>query len=312
MNTLFLIFEQYTGAELDLNNLILFKKIAEIGSITKTAAELTLPKSAVSQKLARLEEELGTRLFHRNTRKIALTEVGDIIYRHALQISAERDSILETIASRNDEVSGLIRMTAPPDMGIYLTKTVLKKITKDHPGIRIELDLSTRYVDLINEGFDLAIRATGSGLNDSNLVAAKLHSTEIRLFAASSYLESSAAIGTPDDIKLHPTVAFSSQPGLRTWPLKLTHRVDKTTATISLTPSIITSTFQGVFEAIIAGMGVGMMPIDLCRDALESKKICLILPDWKVGDASFYAVYPSKKYLSARVKLMLEYLQKAW
>lgn len=300
------------AAVVDLNLLLLFKKIADFGSLSKTALDQRLPKSAVSQKLAKLEDEVGARLFHRNTRKIALTEVGETVYRYAAQISEQRDGLMDAVASTNDEPSGLIRMTAPPDIGVHLTKTVLKRLTTDHPGLRVELDLSTRFVDLINEGYDIALRASDGGFQDSNLVATKLKETEVKMFAGKAYLDSAAyKIEEPADLTRHHTIAFSPQPGMKLWDLKLIHDTQDS-VTVQLVPTLIMSTFQGVLEAVKAGIGVGMLPAEICQSEVANGEILPVISDWKTGNANFYAVYPSKKYLSARVKVMLHYLASSW
>lgn len=295
---------------IDLNHLILFKKIADCGGITRAAEDLRLPKSAVSQRLSQLEEQLGVRLFHRSTRKMALTEFGEMAYRHAALIAEQKEILNAEISTHSDEPHGVIRMTAPPDIGAHLTRTVLQRIQKDHPGIQIELDLSTRYVDLINEGYDLAIRATDSGLESSNLVATKLHETTMRLFAADSYMRAHPAPKRPEELVDHPFIGFGAIPFRKDLSLELKNNDRR--QTVTLKPALMTSNFQGVYEAVKAGMGIGVMPEKICSEDLREGSIVPVLPEWKLSDAKFYAVYPSKKFLPAKTKLMLEYLGRAW
>jgi DNA-binding transcriptional LysR family regulator len=296
---------------MDLNSLIVFKKIADFGSITKAALDLKLPKSAVSQRLSRLEEELGGRLIQRSTRSLALTEFGESIYRHAALISEQRDVMIDLVASSSDSSAGLIRMTAPPDMGPWLIRGVLKRFMEEHPAIRIELDLSTRYVDLTNEGYDLALRASVKGLEDSNLIATKLQETTIRLFASAHYCNENTRPTTPDDLKKQRIVALNSAPGGKIYHLKLRGK-NHEHATVNLTPTFSSTNYQGVYEAIKSGIGIGLLPEDLCEFDVKKGTISEVLPEWNGGQALFYAVYPSKKFLPIRVKSLLSFLAETW
>ena len=296
---------------MDLNLLILFKKIADFGSFTKTALDQGMPKSAVSQKLAKLEEDIGARLFHRSTRRIALTEVGETVYRHAAQILEQRDALIDSVAATNDEPTGLIRMTAPPDIGAHLIRTVIRRLTTDHPSLRVELDLSTRYVDLINEGFDLAVRASDKGLQDSNLVATKLRQTKIHVYGTREFINAGAPLKEPSQLMEHPFISFAPIPGAKANKTRLVQS-SGTVNSLEIIPTLMTSNFQGVFEAIRAGIGIGLLPDEICHNEVQSGEFVKVLPEWTGGEASFYAVFPSKKFLTARVKLMLQYLVSAW
>lgn len=295
----------------DLNNLIIFKKISDLGSITKAAIELGLPKSAVSQRLSRLEDELGGRLMQRTTRSLTLTEFGETIYRHAALISEQRDVMMDIAASTMDTSVGLIRMTAPPDLGMHLIRSVLKRFMADHPAIRVELDLSTRFVDLANEGYDLAIRATAKGLEDSNLIASKLHATGISLYGSTTYLAEYDTPKSVDDLSKHRIVTFTASPGAKIIHLKLRRGVDELVS-LQVAPTLSASNFQGAYEAIKAGIGVGLLPDDICADDVEAGSMVRILEPWRGGQAQFYVVYPSKKFLTTRVKILLTFLSGAW
>jgi DNA-binding transcriptional LysR family regulator len=296
---------------MDLNSLLIFKKIAELGSFTKTAVELDLPKSAVSQRVQKLEEDLGGLLIHRTTRSLALTELGEAIYRHASLIMDQHDAMIELAASSSDASSGLIRMTAPPDIGTFLIRTVLNKFMTDHPAIRVELDLSTRFVDMYNEGYDLALRATAKGLDDSALIATKLHESTMRLYASRQYLKNSPDVRIPSDLKNHRFVSFALSPSVKLAEVKLT-RHDTDHVALKLAPTFAASNFQAVYEAIKADVGIGVLPEDISADDIGSGALKCVLNDWTCGRAQFYAVYPSKKFLPQRVKTLLQYLSAAW
>lgn len=294
---------------MDLNSLIIFKKIADLGGITKAAKGLGLPKSAISQRLSRLEDALGGRLFHRTTRSITLTEFGETVYRHAAVITEQRDMMLDFANSTTETATGLIRMTSPPDLGAYLISSALKRFMIEHPGIRVELDLSTRFVDLASEGFDIAIRATARGLDDSTLIAKKIHETKMALFAAKEYFLSTNSPSSLDNLKDHRMVCFSATPGAKEQTLKLRNK-DASSSTITIRPNFTANNYQGAYAAIKAGIGIGLLPEDLARDDISKGILVPVLPDWSSGPAEFYVVYPSRKLLPIRVKLLVQFLEK--
>ncbi len=294
---------------MDLNSLIIFKKIADLGGITKAAKGLGLPKSAISQRLSRLEEALGGRLFHRTTRNITLTEFGETMYRHAALIAEQRDMMLDFANSTTEAATGLIRMTSPPDLGAHLISTALKRFMSEHPDIRVELDLSTRFVDLASEGIDLAIRATARGLDDSTLVAKKIHESKIGLFASKEYFLGVNPPSSLDGLKDHRMVCFSVTPGAKEQTLKL-RRNDTSLSTITIRPQFTANNYQGAYAAIKAGIGIGLLPEDLARHDISIGALVPVLPEWSSGPAEFYVVYPSRKFLPTRIKLLVQFLEK--
>lgn len=296
---------------MDLNNIIILKKIADFGSLTKAAQDLKLPKSAVSQRLSRLEEELGGRLILRSTRSLSLTEFGEQIYRYATMISEQREAMLDLAASSSDTSAGLIRMTAPPDLGPTLLRGVLSRFMLDNPQVRLELDLSSRYVDLANEGFHLALRATDKGLEDSSMIATKIHSTSIALFATPQYLAQVEPISRPDLLASHRFVAFAPATGMKVFQLKLNTNHEDSTI-IHISPTFLSSNYQAVLEATKAGIGLGLLPEEICSAELATGALQRVLPKWDAGTAEFYVVYPSKKFLPKRVKTLIQYLTESW
>ena len=296
---------------IDLNNLLIFKKIVDHGSITKAALDLRIPKSAVSQKLTKLEADLGGRLLTRTTRSLSITEFGDRIYRQAVLVAEQSEAIREAMISTADSSAGLIRMTAPPDLGSHLIAAVLRRFMADYPDVRLELELSTRFVDLVNEGFDIAIRASNKGLSDSNLIAQKLHENEIKLFAGVSYLEAHGSLSHPDELKVHRYVGFHSGGAVKSIQLHLYDR-DQSKVALSVTPAFCSNNFQGVLEAVKAGIGIGLLPEDIALEWVSAGVLNPVLPEWSNGVAKFFAVYPSRRFLPHRVKILLQYLSEAW
>jgi DNA-binding transcriptional LysR family regulator len=181
---------------MDLNHVAVFAEVVRAGSFTAAAASLGLPKSSVSRTVARLEDDLGVRLLHRTTRALGLTDAGRVYYERVQRALGALSEAASDAAGDTLEPRGLVRMTAPPDMGAMELVGMLARFRSDHPEITVEVALSGRFVDLVEEGFDLAIR--GGRLDDSTLVARKIGTTDFALYAAPGYLARRGAPQTLD------------------------------------------------------------------------------------------------------------------
>jgi DNA-binding transcriptional LysR family regulator len=173
-------------ATIDLNRARVFVRVVEAESFTAAAAALNVPTSSASRAVARLEEELGVRLLNRTTRKLSLTDAGQQFFTRMQAVIAEAEETTQAVVGLAGDPRGLVRLTAPVDLGLQLLPALVKKIVERHPGLVIELVLTSRRVDLLEEGIDLAIR--GGRLEDSSLVARKIISSDLGVFAAPAYL----------------------------------------------------------------------------------------------------------------------------
>lgn len=292
---------------MDVNHLIIFKKVADTGGFSSAATALGLPKSSVSQKVSQLERDLGVRLLHRTTRRVSLTEEGERVYESASRIVAETDDIAAFASHLDEEPSGLLRVTAPPDFGLYVISDVVPAFLKRYPRISLELDLSNRIVDLINEGFDLALRATSGPLRDSSLVAKSLGTTRLRLFG-SPKLKGNALPRSVEDLREARTIWFPRPRQQPSWQLV---EDGGKTLDVALSPVLRINDFNAIKQATVAGMGVALIPEMSCLRELARRELVMLLPEWGAAHATVFAVYPSRKYMPAKTRAFIEAMQAA-
>ena len=193
----------------------------------------------------------------------------------------------------------MIRMSASYDIGYYLIREVIPVFLERYPKVQIDLDLANRYVNLVEEGYDLAIRASEKAMRDSSQINIKLASTKFYLYARAG--SSDAKVKKIEELQTRPVITFGGG--------KYTLSSGDNTLQISSTARIKLSDMLSSKQAILAGLGLGLLPEFVCKAEITSKKLVKILPDWSGGEASFYAVYPSRKLLPPRIRVFLEYIK---
>lgn len=286
---------------IDLSNIAVFVQVVESESFTAAAQELGLPKSSVSRSVARLEEELGVRLLQRTTRRLGLTEAGSNFYQSVRAALATVDDAARAAADLGSEPRGTIRLTAPVDLGEMIAEP-LGRFVRKYPQIHLDLVLTARLVDLVREGFDLAIRA--SRLADSSLVARKVGVFASGLFAAPSYLKRRGHPRALTDLGEHECVLFRARGGEAT----LTLRGPKGEEQIVVRGSINVDELSFVVSAAAAGIGIGYLPLALAVRPVAEKRLVRVLPDytWITSDLSL--VMPTGRHIPARVALLRDFL----
>lgn len=286
---------------MDLNEIVVFARVVDTGSFTAAARELGMPKSTVSRKVSDLEERLGARLLQRTTRKLHLTDVGTTYYQHARRVVDEIEEAELAVTRMQQSPRGLLRITTPVNFG-YLGSIVVSFLQR-YPQVRVEMFGTDRMVDLVEEGFDLAIRA--GPLADSSLIARPLGAEQNLLVASPSFLANTPAPQTPADLAHTDCVAFGGFSDPTTWRLA---RGGKMSA-FRVAARLIVNDFDDVCRAAIAGLGIAMLPIDRCAGPLRTGELVRVLPDWSSSEVQIYAVYPSTRYLSPKVSAFLEHLR---
>jgi DNA-binding transcriptional LysR family regulator len=286
---------------MDLNEIVVFAKVVETRSFTAAAAQLGLPKSTVSRKVAQLEERLGVRLLQRTTRKLSLTEIGQAYFERCQRIVSDIMVAEQMVTDMQSTPRGLLRVTAPVDLGAFALGSLVTEFLTDFPDIHVELLLTDRVVDLVDEGVDLGIRF--GPLAESTLIARKLTSVEMRLCAAPSYLAKRGTPAHPDDLDVHDIVAFVPIPRLATWTLR-----GPDGQTVELTPSarLVSNNLMVIRDAVHAGGGITQLPEFVCGEC--SGSFLQVLPDWTTSPAELYAVYPSTRNSSPKLRTFVEFL----
>lgn len=269
--------------------------VADAGSFVKAATILGSSTSHVSRAVARLEGRLGRQLFHRTTRSVALTDAGATLIAEFRRIRAERDDAIASLA-RADEPRGLLRITCPVALGENFVAPVLRALVSEHPGLAVQLDLSNRLVDLVSEGFDLAIR-TGD-LSDSRLIRTAISSRRVLTCAAPAYL---AAHGEPRSIealKHHECLIGSSE----TWHFM----VDGMPRHHRPAGRWRCNNGSTVAEAAVAGLGLCQLPEFYVTRALAEGRLAAILETYRSQDEPIWAIYRPQRHLLPRIRVALD------
>jgi len=286
---------------MDLNDAALFVRVVEAGSFTAAARLAHLPKSSVSRSVARLEEELGVRLLQRTTRSLRLTDAGQAYYERARGSVAGLEEAASAVREMGGEPRGVVRLTAPADAYNFGLADIVARFVEEHPAIHVEAVLTNRRVDLIGEGFDLAIRA--GRLDDSSLVARRVGLGENGLFAAPRYLRRAGRPKTVDDLSRHACVLFRAR-GVTTWPLVSA----QSERTVQVTGPVSADELTFLVHVVAGGAGIGLLPLFLTREAAHRKQLERVLPEWVAPGAPIHVVLPSSRFVPTRVALLRDLL----
>ena len=287
---------------IDLNDMIIFANVVDAGTISGAARNLGQPKSTVSRRIKLLEGELGVRLLQRTTRSLKLTELGAVFYERCKRVQAEAVEAEHSVSAGQERPLGVLRVTGPVETGVTQLGTLVAEYAKMYPEVRVVLDLSNRFVDLIEEGYDLAIRA--GQLEDSTLVARRLGSSRLLVCASPRYLEEHGTPTTPRELKKHPLVLYSN--GLQ----KLTFNFSgpQGNARIQLEPQHCANNLVVLRDMVKSGYGLTLLPESHTHRDVAEGSLVVVLEDWKLPEDGVYAVYPSPRHLTPKVKSFIDFL----
>jgi DNA-binding transcriptional LysR family regulator len=287
---------------MDLNEILVFARVVQSGSFTAAAAALDMPKSTVSRKVSDLEERLQTRLLQRTTRKLSLTDAGRTYFDYCARIVGEVEDAERAVASLQATPRGLLRVTAG------INSSYLGAVTSDflarYPEVRLELYCTGRTVDLVEEQFDLGIRA--GALADSTLIARSLGAVSWFLVATPGYLKKRGRPRSPDDLKAHDLLVFGAGP--TTVQLRLS-RGDETVQ-LGLPTRLLVADFDILHTVATTGLGVALLPAFRCVEDLRARRLERLLRDWSAPATPIHVVYPTSRHLSVNVKSFVEHLQR--
>lgn len=285
----------------DLNDVLAFTQVADSGSFTRAAERLGWPKSSVSHRVARLEACLGARLIERSTRRLRLTDVGARFHEHARRVLQELDMAAATVASFRARPQGRLRVSASVVLGQALLPAVLAEYGALHPEVELFVDLANRRVDLLEEGFDLAIRA--GELPDSSLVSRRLGSATARLFAAPAYLRRQGTPVTPDELSRH--VLIDNAPAASTPGWTLTHD-DGHTLEVPARFGLAANDAALLRELASTGAGIVTLPVFVAAPGVASGRLVPVLPGWATRRVEVHALFPSHKSLSPALRAFVD------
>ena len=281
---------------MDLNEVLIFVRVAQAGNFNKAAERLGMPNSTVSTKVSALEKRLGVTLLHRTTRKLSLTQTGETFYQNALKhidglVSAESEASLN-----QGEPRGTLRITAPVLFSTSVLPNVISAYAKKYPNVQIEVVASDASLDLISENIDVAIR-TGE-MPDSSLKSVRLGFGYFALFASPTYVKSHQKISHPKDLLNHACIQYSML-NKENW--EFIHHASKSKTKVSMNQHLVMSELFLVKELAIQGLGVALLPPMDCRRECEEKKLVRILDDWHSYVRDVHFIYPADKYVSPKL-----------
>jgi DNA-binding transcriptional LysR family regulator len=286
---------------MDLNEIVVFARVVAAGSFTTAAAQLGMPKSTVSRKVSELEERLGSRLLQRTTRKLSLTDVGRTYYDYCARIVAEIEEAERAVSSLQGTPRGLLRITAP--VNVSFLGPIVSEFLERYPEVQMEMFCTQRSVDLIEERYDLGIRA--GALADSTLIARSLGTVRWFVVATPAYLEKHGRPRSPEELENHACVLFGA--GASGTVVNL-ERGDASVQ-ISVSPRLFVSDMDVLHTAVTAGLGIGMLPGFQCVQDLRVRRLERVLGDWNVPATPVHVVYPSTRHVSPKVKTFIDHLQ---
>lgn len=290
---------------MDLNHVAVFARVVEHESFTRAAKQLGLPKSSVSRTVTRLEDELGVRLLQRTTRKLHLTEAGQAYYERARVALAALDEAASAATNLGAEPRGTVRMSAPSDMGNLRFGEIVARFLRKYPLVHVEISLTSRYVDLVAEGFDLALRA--GRLADSSLVARKIGIDSLGLFASPGYLRRRGRPKTVAELANHDCILFHATLGKSEWHLTGPRGVERVTVRGPLN----VDEMGFVQQAVAAGVGIALLPTVGVRFAAARGAAPMpvrLLPEYSVSGSGLHVVSPSTRLPSASVSAFRDFL----
>lgn len=289
-----------------LEELFVFVKVVDLKSFSEAASALGSTKSTVSKQVRRLEEALGTRLLNRSTRHLGLTEIGTTVYRYGCRIVEDAAALVDAVDGLQDRPHGHLRVTTSVAFGnLHLTR-LLGGFLRQYPDIRLSLVLSDRHIDLIEDGFDVAVRLTSRPVD--SMVARRLSGIDYLICATPAYLAVNAAVVTPADLEHHACVLNGVSPE----PLWRFHHIgDGSAAAVPVQGRLMVNSSESVRAAVLDGVGIGLLPLFAVADDIAAGRIQALLPDYKVaggfGD-SLYAIFAPGKFMAPKIRVLIDYL----
>lgn len=287
---------------MDLNRAAIFVRVVDKGGFTAAAKTLELPKSSVSRAVALLEEDLGVRLLQRSTRQVRLTEAGVAFYEQAARAVAGMEQAAMAATEMQGALKGMIRITAPVDVGVWILQPAISKFARANPAVYVDVTLTSRLVDMVNEGFDLALRA--GRLRDTSLVARKVPIGDMELYASHQYLRKRGTPRKVPDLAGHDCVLFRPVRGAATWVLTGPHGEES----VEVKGAIGVDDFVFVRGAVLSGAGIGMLPSFLCKGEGTKAELVRVLPAYVHQSGPLHLVYPSAHLLPRRVAALRDFL----
>jgi len=287
--------------QFELAAIRVFLQVVHSGSFSAAARQLAMPKSTVSRKVSELEAQAGARLMQRTTRKLGLTDVGRIFYEHALRIAAEVDEAARAVGRMQAAPRGLLRVTAPLSFGML--GPIVAEYLRKHAEVQVELLCTDRQVDLVEERFDIAIRA--SKLADSSLTARAIGTITRVLVAAPRYCKQRGMPGTPVELAQHACLVFGAGSAPNVWTLESGGK----RLEVRVVPRLTLNDPEVLRGVALSGAGIALIPEFVVAEDIKHKRLRRVLSDWCSASTPVHAVYPTARLLSPKASAFIELMR---
>jgi len=286
----------------DLAELRAFMEVAAAGGFSRAAAKLGLSKSIVSRRIAALEADAGVRLLSRTTRGVSLTEAGSELNQRAVQILAEFDEALDAAAGHGDAITGRLRLATPLSFGIAHLSAALAEFASQHPRLQLDVMYSDRFVDLVREGFDAAVRI--AELKDSSLVARRLAPMRAVIVASPLYLARHGTPEVPGDLAAHEALIYTGSPNWEIWRFRSGQR----NLSVRVQGRLRADNGEALREAAIAGLGVALLPTWLTAADIARGALVQVLPHCAMPEGGLYVLRPPGAAAPRKVRALIDFL----
>lgn len=285
-----------------LNAISIFCKVIETQSFTQAANQQNISVAMASKLVSQLEEHLKTRLLQRTTRKIVPTEAGMLYYQRCQAILLDLSEADSSISNMATSLQGNLLISVPRDFGLLYISPNLPKFIELHPNLHVEIEFEDKRVDLVAEGYDLALRI--GYMQDSSLVARKISSSPMHFVASPSYLETRGTPLTPDDLEYHQGLLYKSSLNQVHWQSTKANQIQR----YKIQSKVVSNNGMALLEMTKAGLGISNSPSFFVKDALASGELVEILSEYKQKPLDIYVVYPNRRHLPAKVRAFIEFL----
>ena len=285
-----------------LNAISVFCKVIETQSFTQAANQQNISVAMASKLVSQLEEHLKTRLLQRTTRKIVPTEAGMLYYQRCQAILLDLNEADSSISNMTTSLQGNLLISVPRDFGLLYISPNLPKFIELHPNLHVEIEFEDKRVDLVAEGYDLALRI--GYMQDSSLVARKISSSPMHFVASPSYLEARGTPLTPDDLEYHQGLLYKSSLNQVHWQSTKANQIQR----YKIQSKVVSNNGMALLEMTKAGLGISNSPSFFVKEALASGELVEILSEYKQKPLDIYVVYPNRRHLPAKVRAFIEFL----
>jgi DNA-binding transcriptional LysR family regulator len=289
----------------DLNDLYYFSAVVDHGGFAAAERALGIPKSRLSRRISQLENDLGVRLLQRSTRRFAVTDVGQSVHRHAQSMLAEAQAAREVVDRLSAEPRGVVRASVPVGLAQQQMPALLPEFLAQYPQVRVQLHVSNRRVDVINEGFDIAIRVRSKLDDDGSLVMRSFGQIQELLVASPRYLDRAGRPNAPEELLDHVTLTMSEDEARQRWELQ---GRDGEVRKIDLKPRVSGFDFPMLMALAKGGLGITMLPETLCAEAVRKGELEVVLPEWRLPQGIAHAVFASRRGLLPAVRVFIDFL----